>query len=240
MGARTLYKLMCRDPQDQELLEKTGRDKFETLLLSNGLRVQKPRNYRRTTRSGAFRFPNKVTGKHINDLNLVWVSDITFFRIGRKFYFLTSMLDVYSRRLLGYAWANTLCTEQTTMPALMMAIDLRGIEEFIQLILHSDGGGQYYDDGFVKLKNQYHIDSSMGKQASENPFAERFNGTWKNDYLIPWGINSQRELHNALKKFYFAYNYNRPHKSLMDLTPVAFENLILKIPLSKRPSFFLK
>ena len=234
MGARMLYELMKTDPEGQLLLEKTGRDKFEKLLLNNGYRVNRTRNHRRTTRSGMFRFSNKVTGKEIRELNHVWVSDITYFKIGTKHYYLTSMIDVYSRRILGYSGSNSMQAEMTSIPALKMAIDVRNFKKFDKLILHTDGGGQYYDEVFLALLKAYDIDSSMGKQASDNPFAERFNGTWKNDYLIPWNIHSASELEIMLKKFYFAYNFKRPHQSIGKIPPVTFEKLISKIPVSQR------
>lgn len=234
MGARMLYDLIKQDPKGQFLLEKTGRDKFEKILFTNGYRVKRIRDHSRTTRSGKFRFSNKISGKGIRELDHVWVSDITYLKMGTKHYYLTSMIDLYSRRILGYSCSNSMMSEMTSIPAMKMAIDVRNVKQFEKLVLHTDGGGQYYDKGFLELLKAYNIDSSMGKQASDNPFAERFNGTWKNDYLIPWDIHSARELDLKLKKFYFTYNFKRPHQSIGKMSPVTFENLITKTPVSNR------
>lgn len=78
----------------------------------------------------------------------LWQTDITYFEVNRKFYYLTFILDAYSRRIVGYHASKRLYTEDTTLPALWMAIILRGNRKLWKLILHSDGGGQYYDTDF--------------------------------------------------------------------------------------------
>lgn len=240
MGARTLYWMMQN--LEPEALSKTiGRDKFEQILLQNGLIVQPIRVFHKTTYSGAYRFANLVEGLEINKLNHIWISDITYYRLLDGWAYLTFILDLYSKRCLGYALSENLTTEHTTLKALKMALKTRDISDYKnQLLFHSDAGGQYYDKAFLKLLRQYHIKSSMAELVYENPHVERFHGTAKNDYLIPWGVNSIDKLKKQLPRFIKIYNQVRPHKSLKNKTPLAFEEFIQQIPVCQRPLVLFK
>jgi putative transposase len=240
MGARPLY-VMMGTLESAALLTSIGRDKFEKILMGNGLRVQPIRIFHRTTYSGAWRFPNLVEGLQVNRINQVWISDLTYYRLLDGWAYLTFILDLYSRRCLGYALSENLATEQTTLVALKMALKTRGLQDFEhQLIFHSDGGGQYYDKDFLSLLEHYHIQSSMAEIVYENPHMERFHGTAKNDYLIPWGVNSVSQLRKQLPRFVRLYNQVRPHENLKYKTPVAFEQFVQQIPLCQRPVVLFK
>ena len=69
-------------------------------------------------------FENLIKGMELKGINQVWVSDITYYRIGERFYYLTFILDLYSRYIVGHAVSESLFTEQTTIPALNMALTL--------------------------------------------------------------------------------------------------------------------
>lgn len=241
MGARPLYIMMMNNADDEALLSKTGSNKFEELLLSHGMRVRKIRNFRRTTFSSGFYFDNLILDLIIKELDHVWVSDITYFYCPQihNFFYLTSIIDVYSRRCLAITWSKTLQTEQTSLPALKIALKSRKRKKYEKLIFHSDGGGQYYDKEFVKLLRAYNITSSMGKCAYENPFAEKFNDILKNYYLIPWKTEG-KSLPKAIKRFMVNYNSQKPHQNLGNLTPIAFEQHIQNLPLSQRTELLLK
>jgi transposase InsO family protein len=232
-GARKAYCRLQKEAQNQPLLKGTGRDKFEEIVFECGLKLRIIRSYTKTTISGSFRFPNLIEGLTIDHIDLVWVSDITYFQVFEPgadkpltTFYLTEVLDAYSRRCLGIAWSRTLKTEDTTIRAMLMALQTRQVERFENLILHSDGGGQYYDKEFLKLLEKYGIYSSMGKSVYENPIAERFHSTLKNDYLIPWKVNSIAQLGVAVTRFFHLYNHDRAHSSIGRMTPVEFEKHI--------------
>ena len=110
MGCRKIYKL---------LNPSFGRDRFEALLSYNGLNISKLRNYQKTTRAGITYFADLIEGKELTGINQVWQSDITYIRIGERFYYLVFIVDVFSRRILGYqanehllSIANTRALEQ--------------------------------------------------------------------------------------------------------------------------------
>lgn len=236
MGARPLYQIMSAHHQDRLLLSHWGRDKFEETLINNGLGVEPIRIFHRTTYAGAFRFPNLCEGLEIKDVNRIWISDLTYYRLLDGWAYLTFILDLYSRRCLGYALSQTMEAEQTTIKALNMALKKRAIPNFNQqLIFHSDGGGQYIDKLFLGLIDQYGLVSSMAETVYENPHVERFHSTAKNQYLIPWGVNSVAKLKKMLPRFIKIYNEVKPHRSLAGRTPLDFEHYIQQIPQCQRP-----
>lgn len=230
MGARIIYRKMATSPDCQPWFDQFGRDKIEAILLNNGFRVVKAKNYHKTTVRGYFVFKNLIKEMTINVINQVWVSDITYYFIvqasGVTHYYLTFIMDLCSRRVIGFAVSDNLTTESTTLPALKMAIETRQMAEntkISNLILHSDGGGQYADKNFLALMRQHGIASSMGKQAYDNPNAERINGIIKNDYLLPWEVNSFSKLQLLTPKAVKNYNQDKPHSALKGMSPMEFE-----------------
>jgi len=161
MGARPLYVRFQSQGQLLPLLEKTGRDRFEAILPDNGLRLRIIRNYRRTTFSGATRFPNLVAGLEIRELNHVWWSGITYYQIGERWAYVAVIEEAYSRRSLACHFSLSLKAEETVIPAIRMALKVRGIKHFEKLVFHSDGGGQYLDKNFLKILARRHIESGM-------------------------------------------------------------------------------
>lgn len=216
MGIRDLYFKIR--PQTM------GRDAFEDFCREEGFAVKPKRSYRRTTNSsGVKRFDNLTLSIELTAPDQLWVSDITYFEVGDSFSYLTFILDGFTRKILGYSVSISLRTTATTLPALKMALSARGKQQFENLILHSDGGGQYYADDFLKLTRQNGIKNSMCKYPWENPYAERINGTIKNNYLIHWIIKDTKQLTKEVDRAVKLYNSDKPHKSLKRLTPDEFE-----------------
>ena len=125
-----------------------GRDAFEAFCKSEGLMSQRTKNWHRTTdSSGVVRFDNLLIDLDIVWINQVWQSDITYFEVNQRFYYITFIIDAFSRRIIGYHVSQRLTTEQTTLPVLTIAIKqrLKEKQSIEGLIFHSDGGGQYYD-----------------------------------------------------------------------------------------------
>ena len=144
-----------------------------------------------------------------------------------KFYYITFILDAYSRRIVGHSTSKRLTTEQTTLPAIQLAFKTRGKKKLDDLILHSDGGGQYYDKEFIALIREQGLTSSMCEYPWDNGKAERINGVIKNNYLIHRSIKTFDELKLEVDRSVKLYNYEKPHIALQRKTPITFENEIL-------------
>lgn len=179
-----------------------GRDKFEHFCFERGYRVIQARNYRRTTDSrGVTRFPNLLKGIEVTGVNQVLVSDITYYEMDRQFYYLTFIMDLYNREVIGFSASLSLLTEDTTLPALKQSVRNRGKAAFVGTIIHSDGGGQYYSHGFKDFTKKLGMKNSMTEESVyENPHAERLNGIIKNDYVYPYGPTTFAQLKKDLAR----------------------------------------
>lgn len=206
-----------------------GRDSFESICKQLGLGVNVRRNPRKTTDSqGVKRFKNLLEGLAIYHKNQVWQSDITYFEMRGRFFYLTFIQDAYTRMIVGHSVSRNLQTEYTTIPALQAALRRNKKENTKGLIFHSDGGGQYYSDTFLKLTRTHAIVNSMGKEAQENGMAERLNGVIKNNYLKYYNIKNFDTLVEKVDRVVKLYNEDKPHRSLNRQTPIQFENQLRK------------
>jgi hypothetical protein len=214
VAARELYLILKP--------ETMGRDKFESFCFDHGLKLNKPKAYKRTTDSrGVIRFPNLVAGVELKGINQVWSSDITYYELDKEVYYITFIMDLYSRKIVGHSVSKRLLTEQTTIPALKMALKDRVPVEGV--IFHSDGGGQYYCKDFLKLTADAKMKNSMCEVVYENSHAERINRTIKEQYLSGYNPRSFADLVNKTNRAVFNYNNVKPHKSLKKKTPATFE-----------------
>ena len=216
MSARIMYKMI--HPQTM------GRDKFERLCLENGFRVKREKNYRVTTNSkGVIRFPNLISDIEVTGINQVFVSDITFYEMNNRFYYLTLIMDLYNREIVGASDSDNLQTDNTTIPAIRQLIRNRGEQNLEGSIIHSDGGGQYYNKEFKEITRKLQMLNSMTEEkVHENSHAERLNGIIKNDYLYPYQPSDKQSLKKEFKKAIWMYNNEKPHDALNGLTPVQY------------------
>jgi transposase InsO family protein len=229
MGLRNIYETY--QPDD------IGRDAFIELGKRAGYQLEIKASPVRTTFSiKSSRYSNLLLGIKFTDVNQVWSSDITYFRIGETVYYIVFILDVYSRRIVGYNVANHMRSESTIL-ALQMALTLRGVENYGQkLIHHSDRGTQYASNVYTETLTAKGIRISMCQEVYENTHIERINGTIKNGYLIHYGIKNYKELVLGLAKAVDIYNNQKPHSSLPNrMSPCQFEAMLLSGELKKRP-----
>lgn len=205
-----------------------GRDQFERFCMDSGYRIKQLRNYRVTTNSlGVTRFPNLIKELEVTRVNQVFVSDITYYDMGPRTYYLTFIMDLFNREVVGWSASDNLRTENTTLPALHKLVNIRGRANLEGAILHSDGGGQYYCKEFKALTKDLNLVNSMTEETVyENAHAERLNGIIKNNYLYQYGPTSITSLKKLLDKAVLMYNTGKPHKALGKLTPTEFKRTI--------------
>ena len=231
MGCRKIYSLI--KPQS------VGRDKTEAMLLSNGFRVTRKRNYRRTTYSGTRWYVNRISGTLITDVNQLWVSDITYISLGyNKFYYLTLIQDLYSRKIKGWQLSAGMKANQTVIPAYQQAIASISGSQQKGLIFHSDKGSQYS----TKEMEQLHVDNgvlpSMGGKAWENAHAESLNSILKNEYINFLGSSiSLSQGRKMIERIIKRYNDQRPHGSLKNMKPTEFETFVQNLDSEQKPIF---
>lgn len=89
-----------------------GRDQFERFCMDSGYRIKRLKNFRVTTNSlGVTRFPNRIKDIRVTCVNQVFVSDITYYDIGPDTYYLTFIMDLYNREIVGWSVSDNLRTE---------------------------------------------------------------------------------------------------------------------------------
>lgn len=233
LGTRKLFDML--QPFFKEHQIKIGRDSLFNVLYINHLLVRKRKRKISTTNScHRFRkYPNLIREFVPTAINQLWVSDITYWKIGEKHVYISFITDVYSHKIVGYNVAKTLETIES-LQALKMA--LNGLEtEPSNLIHHSDRGIQYCSNSYVKLLQDYNVKISMTENGDplENAVAERINGIIKEEYLHNYQVNNLKKAKELLKAVVDLYNNERPHMSISNLTPNEVHQSTEKLKLNK-------
>jgi transposase InsO family protein len=207
-----------------------GRDRFIALFMDLGYRVRKYKNYHRTTYSSNRYYPNLIKGLLVNGPSQVWQSDITYIRIGERFYYAVFILDVYTRKIVGYQVSDHM-RATANVAALKMAFK----DHNPPVIHHSDRGSQYVYDEYINLLTSENCKISMGLTAQDNAYAERINQTIKYEYLRYWMPSTLEELKADVKRAVYHYNTKRIHKNLQKMTPSNFEEKWSTYSVQSRP-----
>ncbi len=210
--------------------EFIGRDRFVGLLMQLGYRLKRPRNYQRTTRSGPHYYPNLIKGELVDAPCVIWQSDITYWRIGDRFYYLVFIIDVYSKVIVGYQVSDHL-RAQANVAALRMAL----MHHESPLMHHSDRGSQYTYKAYIQLLEQHNVGLSMGLRGQDNAYAERINRTIKEEYLQHWQPRSLNSLRKKVSKAVRNYNHIRVHNHLGMRSPMDFLQYWSLLPREQRP-----
>lgn len=211
-----------------------GRDRFIALAMSANLGIERPRNYRRTTYSTkSNRYKNLLDGLLIDDINQLWVSDITYFWVVDRFFYIVLIMDVYSRKIIGYHASASLAA-LANVAALKLALKTRKGQTLNQLIHHSDKGTQYVFSEYVQLLQDNNIQISLANIVYENSHSERLNGIIKNEYLVHRNIQNLQQLVRHLDTDVKLYNQDRPHWELNMMSPIEYEEYLLNTPKCQR------
>lgn len=210
-----------------------GVNRFEKYVSAHGYSVKRVRSFLKTTVTGPNRYPNLVNGLEINGINQLWVSDITYFLTPNGALYIVLIMDVYSRKIIGYNASDNMMA-LNNHNALQMAFKNRNQDWFVNLIHHSDKGSQYGANLYTRILLKANIRISMANICYENPYAERINGIIKNDYLIAYKIDNLVDLKKSLPRSVKLYN-NYPHGKLNQKSPNEFEQYLSQINPSDYP-----
>ncbi len=154
----------------------------------------------------------------------IWVSDLTYIRTNQGWLYLTVILDLFDRKVIGWATSNTMMAQQTSMAALRMALANRVATE--DLIFHSDRGIQYACTEFTTLLRRKNIRQSMSRKGDcwDNEVAESFFKTLKVECIYQNKLKTkpetQREVFTYIEIW---YNRKRRHSALGYATPLEME-----------------
>jgi transposase InsO family protein len=168
--------------------------------------------------------PNLARGMLPNDLDQLWVADITYIRLLEQFAYLAVILDAFSRRVVGWAMADHL-QASLAIDALKMAIEQRKPKPG-SLIHHSDQGTQYACSDYTELLAEHGITASMSRVGNpyDNAKAERFMRTLKTEQIDGTLYRDRRQAERSIGDFIEQiYNTQRLHTALDYRSPAQFE-----------------
>lgn len=164
-------------------------------------------------------YPNKLKRNFLTDApNKVWVSDITYAKVGMDFLYLCVVIDLYSRKVVSYNISEYI---DTTLVAQAFLDAFRMRESPSSLVFHSDQGTQYTALEFCNLLKQHKVTQSFSAPGAphDNAVAESFFATIKKEDFRRNYYKTEEEFRTAVKEYIEFYNDYRPHQRLGFLTP---------------------
>jgi putative transposase len=210
-------------------VEDVGRDRVKRLMREHGIQGAKRRGkpWRTTTPDpNAARRPDLVEREFTAaGPDQLYVADFTYLRCWEGLLFFAFVIDVYSRRVVGWQLAGHM-RASLVCDALRMAVCTRSRHGAdVQLVHHSDRGSQYLGLDFAQVLDDYDVLQSVGSvgDALDNAMAESFVDTIKTELIADrvWRTRSQLEL--AIVEYLGWFNDARLHESLGDIPPAEFE-----------------
>jgi len=198
------------------------------LMRLRGIRAKQAKRYKATSKANKAHpvAPNLLKGDFGADRpDQTWLADITYIPTREGWLYLAAILDLYTRRIVGWSMSKRM-TSALTLAALKMALQRR--EPAAGVIHHSDQAGQYTDRGYQALLEAHGIQPSMNGVGSwyDNAPMESFIGTLKSEWVHHRQYHTRDEASPDLF-FYIEgfYNRRRRHSSLGYLSPEAYEQL---------------
>lgn len=209
--------------------EPVGRDRVKRLMRQAGIQGAKRRGkpWRTTVPDpAASRAPDRVERDFTaSGPDRLWVADFTYLRCWEGLVFFSFVIDVYSRRIVGWQFASHMRTD-LVLDALRMALTRREHGADVELTHHSDAGSQYTSFAFTQALDDHSVLASIGSvgDAYDNALAESFVDSFKTELIADrvWRTRSQLEL--AIVEWVAWFNTERLHGALGDIPPAEFEH----------------
>ena len=223
-GSRRMWKALIREG------EQVGRGRVERLMRRNGIQGAKRRGKPwRTTKAdpAALRSPDRVkrdfTASRPDEK---WFADFTYLRCWEGLVFFSFVIDAYSRRIVGWQFANHMRTD-LVLDALRMALHQRAPGADVSLVAHSDAGSQYTSSDYTQLLDDNDVLGSIGSvgDAYDNAAAESFVDSFKTELIADRVWTSRSHLELAIVEYVAWFNNGRLHEALDDRPPIEIEDL---------------
>jgi len=207
-----------------------SRPRIARLMRKHNIRAKTKRKFKITTNS-KHHYPISLdlVNQDFSAMapNQLWTSDITYIRTKEGWLYLTIILDVFNRQIVGWSMSNRLKTTQTTIPALIQAYKRR--KPAPGLIFHSDQGVQYASHEFRYYLKKYKIVQSMSGKGNcfDNAISESFFSSLKTELIYFEKYQTRTQAQSSIFEYIeIFYNRKRKHSSLGNKTP--YEYLKLK------------
>ena len=210
---------------------RIGRYKVRHLMAKLNLIVKQRVAYKVTTRrNGNDAVADNLLNQNFNPVatNQVWAGDITYPKTGEGWMYLAIVMDLYSRRIVGWAISKRMTTGLICQ-AMIMAYNLRQPPR--GLVFHSDRGSQYTSKRYRRLLKSYGVRSSMGDVGAcwDNAVVERFFGSLKHDWIFKIAQPTREHMRNDVAAYMRYYNLMRLHSANGDQSPINYEKSLKKV-----------
>ncbi len=208
-----------------------GRYKTRSIMRKHGLKVTQRVAYKVTTqRNMGDKVAPNLMNMEFNPSapNQVWAGDITYLRTAEGWCYLSVVMDLYSRRIIGWSIDKNM-TAELVERSLEQACWLRKRPKGV--IFHSDRGSQYTSESFKNLTQKLGIKQSMDDTGAcwDNAVVERFFGSLKHDWLLKVHQPTREDMKQDVAKYMHYYNLKRLHTANGHVSPVDYENYKLKV-----------
>jgi putative transposase len=217
-----------------ELLDegvRCGRERVARLARENNLEPKAARRFKVMTTDSKHRLPVAPNLLNRNftaeDRDKIWLTDITYVSTAEGWLYLVAVMDLYSRRIVGWAIRDSL-HRQLVIDALQMAIATR--QPSPGLLHHSDRGSQYASEDYQTLLTQYQMVGSMSRKGNcyDNAPMESFFGTFKTELTFHCDYATRNEARLDIFEYIEVfYNRKRRHSALGYKSPAKYETLSL-------------
>lgn len=210
---------------------RIGRYKVRHLMAKLNLIVKQRVAYKVTTRrNDNDAVADNLLNQNFNPVatNQVWAGDITYLKTGEGWMYLAIVMDLYSRRIVGWAISKRMTTGLICQ-AMIMAYNLRQPPR--GLVFHSDRGSQYTSKRYRRLLKSYGVRSSMGDVGAcwDNAVVERFFGSLKHDWIFKIAQPTREHMRNDVAAYMRYYNLVRLHSANGDQSPINYEKSLKKV-----------
>lgn len=209
--------------------EQVGRGQVARLMRDNGIRAKQKRKYKATTNS-SHNLPvaPNILGEMepVSHENKVWVTDITYLWTRDGWLYLAAVMDLFSRRIIGWAASSRMKTDLVSQ-AFQRALALRG--PVPGLVHHSDRGSQYASTAYQKLLKTSGVVCSMSRKGNcwDNAAMESFWHSLKVEWLFDFEFETRREAVREIGEYIDGfYNRERRHSSLGYVSPIELERTV--------------
>jgi putative transposase len=210
---------------------KVGKKRVARLMREDGLSGTPPKKFTRTTDSAHNKpiAPNILNRKFsaVEKPNTVWASDITYIWTAVGWLYLAVVIDLFSRRVVGYAIDDHMRAGLVT-DALILALESRDASD--GLLHHSDRGSQYAGDEMLKIAKDHGITLSMSRRGNcwDNAVAESFFATLKKELIHRQSWLSKSQTIAAVSDYIADfYNRRRRHSAIGFISPAEYERLTM-------------
>lgn len=206
------------------------KNQIARLMRENGIKAKSKRKFRHTTDSvhKLKISPNLLQRKFkVDQLNKVWVGDITYIWTREGWLYLATTIDLCSKRVVGYSLGKRI-TKGLVIKAMENALKSRSPQP--GLIFHSDRGSQYASDEFREVLKRNKVVQSMSRKGDcwDNAVAESFFKTIKTELIYHYNFKRREEAELRIFEYIeMFYNKNRLHSSINYMSPAEFESKIL-------------